>query len=461
MEAGLRVVIVGSGPAGLYAAGDLLKHGGDGTRVHVLDRLPTPWGLVRAGVAPDHPKIKSVTRVFERIAGHPGFRYFGGVEVGADISHDQLLSHHHAVLYAVGAATDRRLGIPGEDLRGSLAATAFVGWYNAHPDFADLDPDLSVNRAVVVGNGNVALDVARMLVVGHAELARTDIADHALKALEHAAIEEVVVLGRRGPAQAAFTNPELLELGEIAEADVVVDPREAELDDRSRAWLASDAAGATARRNAEIVAGYAARGSGDKPKKIILRFLASPVAILGTDRVEGVRVVHNELVAGPDGSLRAQPTGEARDIEAGLVLRSVGYQGAPPPGVPFDRRTATIAHEKGRVVDPETREPLRGVYTAGWIKRGPSGVIGTNKKCAQETVAELLADRAAGELPAPWSDAEAFAPLLAERVPEANGYAGWQRIDEHERAAGAPLERPRVKLASIAAMRSVAAPAPS
>jgi ferredoxin/flavodoxin---NADP+ reductase len=456
MESGLRVAIVGSGPAGLYAAGQLLKDGGDGTRVHVLDRLPTPWGLVRAGVAPDHPKIKSVTRVFERTAGHPGFRYIGGVEVGEDISHDQLLSHHHAVLYAVGAARDRRLGLPGEDLPGSLAATAFVGWYNAHPDFADLDPDLSVKRAVVVGNGNVALDVARMLVVGHAELARTDIADHALQALEHAAIEEVVVLGRRGPAQASFTNPELLELGEIAEADVVVDPAEAELDDLSRAWLASDAADGTARRNAEIVARYAARGRGDKPKRVVLRFFASPVEILGTNRAEAVRVVRNELIAGADGSLRARPTGEEHVIEAGLILRSVGYQGRPLPGVPFDRRSATIAHELGRVVDSETRDPLRGVYTAGWVKRGPSGVIGTNKKCAQETVAGVLADRAAGALPEPSNDAEAFARLIAEHVPGAVDYAGWQRIDEHERTAGAALDRPRVKLATLPEMRRVA-----
>jgi ferredoxin--NADP+ reductase len=457
MDEPLRIAIVGSGPAGLYAAGQLLKDGGEGTQVDVIDRLPTPWGLVRAGVAPDHPKIKSVTRVFEKTAKKAGFRYFGGVEVGSDLSHEDLLEHHHAVIYANGAATDRRLGIPGEELPGSLAATAFVGWYNAHPDFADLDPDLSPKRAVVIGNGNVALDVARMLVLGHDELRRTDIADHALEALERAGVEEVVVVGRRGPAQAAYTNPELLELGELAEADVIVDPAEADPDEGSRAWLASDAADGTARRNADIVAEYARREPSGKPKRVVLRFLASPVEILGTDRVEGIRLVRNALVADADGTMRAKATGEEEVLECGLVLRSVGYQGTPLPGVPFDERTATISHEKGRVVDAHTREPVPGVYTAGWIKRGPSGVIGTNKKDAQETVDELLADAAAGRLPRPAGDADAFARLVEERVPDVVEYDGWERIDEHERALGEPHERPRVKLVTLDEMRRIAA----
>jgi ferredoxin--NADP+ reductase len=454
MDQPLRIAIVGSGPAGLYAAGQLLKDGPEGTEVTVIDRLPTPWGLVRAGVAPDHPKIKSVTRVFEKTAKKEGFRFFGGVEVGADLSHDELLAHHHAVVYANGSSTDRRLGIPGEDLPGSMPATAFVGWYNAHPDFADLDPDLSVKRAVVIGNGNVALDVARMLVLGHDELSRTDIADHALDLLEHSSVEEVVVLGRRGPAQAAYTNPELLELGELQLADVIVDPAEASLDDASRAFL--ETADKTAQRNAEIVAEYAQRAPSGKPKRVVLRFLASPVEILGDERVEGIRIVHNELVAGEGGALRAKATDREEVLECGLVLRSVGYQGAPLPGVPFDERTATIAHELGRVVHPVSREPVPGVYTAGWIKRGPSGVIGTNKKDAQETVDELLADAAADRLPEPAGSADAFAELVAERVPEAVDYAGWELIDEHEVAAGEPHSRPRVKVVSLEEMRRIA-----
>jgi ferredoxin/flavodoxin---NADP+ reductase len=454
MSAPLHIAVVGSGPAGLYAAGRLLGEGGKGTSVTVIDRLPTPWGLVRTGVAPDHPKIKSVTRVFEKFASQPGFRYLGGVEVGTDVSHEELLAHHHAVLYAVGAPADRRLGIAGEDLPGSVAATSFVGWYNGHPDFADLEPRLDVKRAVVVGNGNVALDVARMLVLGEEELSRTDVADHALRSLASAAVEEILVLGRRGPAQAAYTNPELLELGELEHADVVVDPAEARLDDASATWLGG--ADKTARRNAEIVAEYAGRAPTGKARRIVLRFLVSPVEIIGTDRVEAIRVVHNHLVAGDDGSLRAEPTGREEVIDCGLVLRSVGYQGVPITGVPFDERRATMAHDRGRVVDPQTRRPLPGVYTAGWIKRGPSGVIGTNKKCAQETVSELLADAAAGHLPEPRRDAGGFDALLAERGVGAVDYAGWGLIDAHEISAGRPLQRPRVKVVSLDEMRRIA-----
>src|SRR4051794_9418193 len=274
----LRVAIVGAGPAGFYAAGSLLKEAN--AEVELFDRLPTPWGLVRAGVAPDHPEIKSVSRVYERTASLPGFRFHGNVDVGRDITHEELMAHHHAVIYAHGAAGDRRLGIAGEDLPGSHAATEFVAWYNGHPDACDARFDLSGPRAVVVGNGNVALDVARMLVLTRDELAATDVADHALEALAESGIEEIVVLGRRGPAQAAYTNPELLELGELTDADVVVDPRETELDALSRAWLESERSSATARRNAEIVAEYARRATNGRRKRVVLRFLASPTEIV-------------------------------------------------------------------------------------------------------------------------------------------------------------------------------------
>lgn len=450
-----RVAIVGSGPAGFYAAGQLLASEAD-VQVNMFDRLATPWGLVRAGVAPDHPKIKGVVRVYEKTAARPGFRFFGGVEVGRHITHDELLAHHDAVLYATGTAADRMLGIPGEHLPGCHGATAFVAWYNGHPDAADHDFDLSVERAVVVGNGNVALDVARMLVLDHSELTVTDTADHALAALEASAVREVVVLGRRGPAQAAYTNPELLELGELHGADIIVDPAEVELDPASAQLIASGEADVTTRRNVEIVTEYAGRTPHGHPKRMVLRFLASPVEILGTDRVEGVRIVHNELVV-QDGAVKAVPTGREEVIEAGLVLRSIGYRGTPIPGVPFDERRSTISNEGGRVTDPQTGAVVPGVYTAGWIKRGPSGVIGTNKKDAQETVDLLLEDLAAGALPTATGGEDALAALLAGRDAEVVDYEGWERINRHETALGEPHGRPRVKLVRTAEQLRVAA----
>ena len=448
MSAALRVAVVGSGPAGFYAAGQLLATPGLDVQVDMFDRLPTPWGLVRAGVAPDHPNIKAVTRVYEKTAANPGFRFHGNVEVGVHVTHAELARHCHAVVYAVGAPTDRRLGIPGEDLPGSHAATEFVAWYNGHPDCRDHEFDLSGDRAVVVGNGNVALDVARMLSLTTDELAGTDIADHALDALAQSSIREIVVLGRRGPAQAAYTNPELRELGELDDADVIVDPAEVELDPHSRAFVESDAAGVTAKRNVEIVRSYAELVPTGKRKRIVLRFLISPFEIVGTDRVEGVNVVHNDLV--PEGDrLAARATGHVEKIDASLVLRSVGYRGVPMPGLPFDERRATLHNEGGRITDPGTGAAIAGAYTAGWIKRGPSGVIGTNKKCAQETVGHLLEDHAAGRLPAPAGTADGLLALIQERQSDSVDYGEWQLIDEHERRLGEPAGRPRVKLTRV------------
>jgi ferredoxin--NADP+ reductase len=427
----------------------------------MLERLPTPWGLVRSGVAPDHPKIKSVSRVYEKTAAHPRFRYFGNVNFGEHVSRAELLAHYHAIVYATGSPSDRPLGIPGEELPGSHAATEFVGWYNGHPEHTDLELDLlCTERAVVIGNGNVALDVARMLVLDPSELAPTDTADHALEVLGRSRVREVVVVGRRGPAQAAFTNPELLELGELAGADVIVD--EAELD---RALAVSDAAAeanAISRRNVEILRGYAAREPLGQPRRVVLRFLLSPVAFLpGQDgRLGSVELVRNELVAA-DGGLRPQPTQEGETIQAGLAFRAIGYRGMPLPDVPFDERTALIPSEGGRVLDLSTGEPLPGEYVVGWIKRGPSGVIGTNKRDAQETVDAVLADLS-GESASPAHvpespDAQAVEELLLERQPELVPYAGWEAIDRHERALGEPAGRPRVKLTRIEEMLRVAA----
>jgi ferredoxin--NADP+ reductase len=469
----IRIAVIGSGPAGFYAAGHLLKDSGERIEVDMIERLPTPWGLVRSGVAPDHPKIKSVSRIYEKTAAHPRFRFFGNVAFGEHVSRDDLLAHYHAIVYATGSPADRPLGIGGEDLPGSHAATEFVGWYNGHPDNTDLEIDLlSAERALVIGNGNVALDVARMLVLAPAELAPTDTADHALEVLAESRVSEVVVVGRRGPAQAAFTNPELLELGELSGADVVVDP--VELD---RALAVHDEVAEqdiTSRRNVEILRSYADRPSSGRPKRIVLRFLLSPTALHPGpgDRLGAVELVRNELV--PDQTdpahprLRAQATGEHETITAGLVFRAIGYRGIPLPGVPFDERSGTIPNDGGRILDPATGAPLRGEYVVGWIKRGPSGVIGTNKKDAQETVDAILADactdgeglglslNSGGRAPQN-PDGAAVEQLLRDRQPELVTYDGWSAIDRHERTLGEQTGRPRVKLTRIEDMLRVAA----
>ena len=451
-----RIAVIGSGPAGFYAAGHLLKEGA--VDVDMLERLPTPWGLVRSGVAPDHPKIKSVTRVYEKTAAHPRFRFFGNVNFGQHVSREDLLCHYDAIVYATGSPVDRPLGIPGEDLPGSHAATEFVGWYNGHPDHTDLEVDLlSAERAVVVGNGNVALDVARMLVLAPSELAGTDTADHALEVLAANNVNEVIVLGRRGPAQAAFTNPELLELGELADADVIVEGEELE-----RALAVHDEtaeADITCRRNVEILRGYAERTPVGHSKRIVLRFLLSPTAfVAGSDgRLGAVQLVRNELVAGDDGALRAHATDETETISCELAFRAVGYRGLPLPAVAFDERAGVIPNDGGRVRDLESGEKQVGEYVVGWIKRGPSGVIGTNKKDAQETVDAILADLGNGAAHSPRRpDPALVEKLLRERQPDLITYSGWEAIDRHERELGEAQGRPRVKLTRIEEMLQVA-----
>jgi ferredoxin/flavodoxin---NADP+ reductase len=443
MSAPLRVAVVGSGPAGFYAAGPLLTAGHE---VDLIERLPTPWGLVRLGVAPDHPNLKTVSRAFEKIAAQPGFRFLGNVEVGRDLTHEDLAQLYDAVIYSYGSAADRQLGIPGEGLRGSWAATELVAWYNGHPDYQHLDFDLrSAGGVAVVGNGNVALDVARMLALTHDELAPTDATDESIAAMTGSGIREIVVLGRRGPVQASWTSTELHEMGDLAGADIVVDPAELELDDASAVELAS--ASNIVQRNMEILREFAAREPSGKPRRIVLRFRVSPVAILGEERVEGVELAHNELVPDGKGSVRAQATDARETIACELVFRSVGYRGLPCPGLPFDEGSGTMPNAGGRVLG-EDGAALPGVYCAGWIKRGPTGVIGTNKKDATETVEALLADAEAGAIGGRAAPAQAVDALLAERGVDAVVYAGWEAIDAAERAAGEPLGRPRVKLTS-------------
>ena len=455
-EQPLRVAIVGAGPAGFYAAGQLLGAKELTVQVDLIDSLPTPFGLVRAGVAPDHPKIKSVTRVYEKTAAMPGFRFFGNVEVGRDLGHGDLKSHYHAVMYAVGAQTDRSMDIPGEDLPGSWAATELVGWYNGHPAFRDLEFDLSCRRAVVIGVGNVATDVARMLALTREELEATDTADHAIGPMADSEIEEIVIVGRRGPAQAAFTNPELRELGELRDADVVVDPADVELDEHSARAIEAEGA-ITKRRNVEILTEFSQRKPSGKRRRVALRFLRSPVAIHGDGKVEAIELVRNELRHGSDGTLRPRATGVHETLETGLVFRSIGYRGVPIEGVPFDDWKGVVPNEEGRIVDPERQHAIPGEYVVGWIKRGPTGVIGTNKRDAQETVNHVLEDVAERRLPEPeHPDPGAIEALIAERRPDFVTWEGWQAIDTAETAAGEPLGRPRVKFTRLEEMLEAA-----
>jgi ferredoxin/flavodoxin---NADP+ reductase len=449
----LRVAVIGSGPSGFYAAEHLQAQEHLVIQVDMYDRLPTPFGLVRGGVAPDHQKIKSVTRVYDRIAGHPEFRFYGNVEMGRDLTHADLTAYYHAIIYAVGARTDRRMGIPREHLPGSHSATEFVGWYNAHPDFRHLGFDLSSERAVVVGNGNVAMDLARILASPPELLAATDIAEHALEQLAGGRIREIHVLGRRGPAQASFTNKELKELGELPDVDVVVDPADLELGPEVEAHLAAEP-DRTRDRNLEILRDYASREPAGAPRRIVLHFLVSPVEILGSERVEALVVVHNELYESEDGSLRPQPTERRSTLPVGLVFRAIGYQGVPLPGIPFDAMAGVIPNEAGRIIDPRTGEPVAGEYVVGWIKRGPRGIIGTNKPDSQESVRMLLDDLAQGRLHKEEVPSRGVLErLLAERRHDFVSYDDWQLIDLLEQERGRALgDRPRVKFSRVEEM---------
>lgn len=447
-----HVAIVGSGPSGYFAAASLLKLAAGGevdVRVDMLEMLPTPWGLVRSGVAPDHPKIKSISAQFEKTAADPRFRFFGNIAVGEHVQPAELAERYDAVIYAVGAQTDRHLGIPGEDLPGSVPAVDFVGWYNCHPHFKDMAVDLTGKRAVVIGNGNVALDVARILVSDPAELRGTDIADHALELLEPRGIEEVVIIGRRGLLQATFTSPELRELGEmksLENVDVVIAPEElAGITDAD-----VEAAGKHAKANYKVLSGYVGREQHPGNRRIVFRFHTSPIEIRGEGRVEEIVLGRNELVIDEQGRVSARDTGEREVLPVDLVVRAVGYRGVPTPGLPFDERSCTIPHADGRI------EGTRNQYVVGWIKRGPSGVIGSNKSDSQATVDTLAADMAAAELADVDADHDVqLLKWLLSRQPELITNEHWQLIDAHERSSGEPHGRPRVKLVSVAEMLRV------
>jgi ferredoxin--NADP+ reductase len=452
----LRVAIIGAGPAGFYTAEHLLKQKQVHIEVDLFDRLPTPYGLVRGGVAPDHQKIKSVTKAYERTAKKSGFRYFGYVEFGTDIHLPDLKAHYHQIVFATGTQAGKLLNVPGAELDRSHAASDFVAWYNGHPDYGMFEFDLSQERVAVIGVGNVAMDVARILCLTPDELRQTDIADYALEALSNSNIKEVYVLGRRGPAQAAFTNPELKELGHLEDATVCVLPEEARLDPLSQSDLDQRHDQATLRK-VEMIQDYAQHFEfqnlkAEKSHKIHLRFLVSPEEIYGNGdrKVTGIRLVKNKLTQTEAGTLRPQPTGETEEIPVGLVFHSIGYRGLPLPGVPFNESWGVIANKNGRVIALENDAPLPGLYTAGWIKRGPSGVIGTNKLDASETVKCMLEDFEKGlALDPPHPDAASAEEMIRQLQPEYIVFDEWLELDQLEVEHGKAKDRPRLKFTVI------------
>ena len=436
---GLRVAVIGSGPAGVYAAAALTRAGN--VAVDVLDRLPAPYGLVRYGVAPDHVKMKSVDVALRRILEDPAVRFLGNVEIGTDIARDELSTYYDAVVFATGAAVDRRLGVPGEDLPGSFSATEFVAWY-----WGTRTPSSTCSRCrrthvVVIGVGNVAVDVARVLTKKADVLAGTDVPGHVLDLLTASAATEVTMLGRRGPAYARFTTKELRELGEIAGSDIIVDPADLELSEQEEAEVAADR---TLRANLEVLREWSTREPQGRPRRLRIKFWLRPAEVLGSAAVTGFRAERTRLENG-----KLVGTGSIVDFPAQMVLRSVGYRVVPPAGLPLDPDTGTVPHDGGRVLLDGT--PMPGMYVAGWLKRGPTGIIGTNKPDATETVASLLAD--ADGLPrAPERDPDAIVELLRERKVRTVAWSGWEAIDAAERELGAARDCARVKIADREAL---------
>ena len=444
-ERPLRVAVVGAGPAGFYTCDDLLKRGDLVVEVDLFDRLPAPYGLVRYGVAPDHQKIKSVIKQFERTAAHERFRFLGNVTMGRDISHDELTAHYDHVVYSVGAETDRRMRIPGEDLIGSHPATEFVWWYNGHPDYRSHQFDLQAERAVVVGVGDVALDIARVMLRDTEELGKTDIAGHALEQLSTSKVKEVLCLGRRGPAQAAFAQKELKDIVTKTDIDVVIDKAQTD-----EALQTAEDLDPIYKRKLEYLAKVADEGPKGTGKRLVLRFLASPIELIGdNDRVRAVKIERNELVKGDDGWVRPKGTGDVTTVDAGSVFRSVGYHGVGLEGVPFDPKKGVIPNDEGRVLSEPGGDVIPDVYCCGWIKRGPTGVIGTNKTDAVATVKKMLED-IAGKTAAPSEQKTAAAvdALLAGRGVRVVSYDDWKKLDALEVEAGQSLGKVRDKFTS-------------
>lgn len=449
----MRVAIIGSGPAGFYAAEALLRRTDTVVHVDMFDRLPTPYGLVRGGVAPDHQSIKAVTRVYEKTAARPTFRFMGNVCLGRDVTVEELRRHYHQIVYAVGNEDDRRLGIPCEGIARCTPATVFIGWYNGHPDYRNAQIDLSVPRVAVVGNGNVAIDTARILLRTPAELEKTDVAAHALEALRHSRVREVFILGRRGPEQASFTPPELKEFGEMEDVDPIVAPEELV------GCMIPEAAGSTQQeKNLKILQSYAARPPGTRPKKLHLRFRVSPTEIIpGADgKVAGLVLEKNRIEVQPDGTVSARGTGETEILEVGMVLPAIGFAAKRIDGVPYDEKAKIIANEDGRVVDPVSRAVVANEYVVGWARTGPQGLIGSHKGASAHVVENMIADGAgleARELP----EREAIDALLRGRGVQVVSFDDWKHLDDVEVARGERRGAPRDKIAEVEAMLEVLA----
>ncbi|ADE12102.1 FAD-dependent oxidoreductase [Sideroxydans lithotrophicus] len=447
----MRIAIIGSGPAGFYAAEALLRRTDEVIHVDMFDRLPTPFGLVRGGVAPDHQNIKAVTRVYEKTAARPTFRFFGNVCLGVDLTVDELRQHYHQIVYAIGNEADRRLGIPGEGIARCTPASVFIGWYNGHPDYRHAKFDLSVSRVAVVGNGNVAIDAARILLRTPAELEKTDIAAHALEVLRNSQVREVFMLGRRGPEQASFTSAELRELGEMEDAEPIVAPGEL------AACAVPESADISQKdKNLKILQAFAARQPGTKAKKLHMRFLVSPTEVIAdaAGNVSGLKLEKNRLETRADGTITARGTGEIEILDAGMVLPAIGYSVERIAGVPYDEKTHVIANEDGRVVDPVTRAVISNEYVVGWARTGPQGLIGTHKAASAHVAKHMLIDSAglsARTLP----DREAIVSLLRKRGLQIVTFSDWKQIDEIEIARGERRNAPRDKIVDLETMLAI------
>lgn len=447
----MRVAIIGSGPSGFYAAESLLKRTDTVVHVDMFDRLPTPYGLVRGGVAPDHQNIKAVTRVYEKTAARPTFRFFGNVRFGTDLTVDDLRQHYHQIIYATGNEADRRLGIPGEGIPGCTPASVFIGWYNGHPDYRHAQIDLSVPRVAVVGNGNVAIDAARILLRTPAELEKTDIATHALEVLRKSQVREVFMLGRRGPEQASFTSAELRELGEMEDAEPVLAPGE----------LASLVVPVSERtplqdKNLKTLESFAARQPGSKTKKLHMRFLVSPTEIIADSegKVAGLKLEKNCLEVHPDGTISARGTGETEILEVGMVLPAIGFSAERIASVPYDEKAHVISNDDGRVTDPVSRAVIPNEYVVGWARTGPQGLIGSHKAASAHVVAHMINDEAGLELHA-LPDRNAIEIMLRRRGVQIVSFNDWKQLDDVEVARGELRDAPRDKIVDVEAMLAI------